>query len=134
MSKLHGKQAFIYNAAQKIVSLRDLTVTIDHKVVDSTDHDSAGWEEVIAGNKKWSATSQHAKVLLDASQDALYDALVAGTAVTINIYPNGIASGQPQYAGTAQVSKWDYKAPNQDLQDITIQLDGVGALVRSVQP
>lgn len=135
MAKLHGKDALIYNGAQKMASMRDLAVSVTNKFADATDHDSLGWDDFsVAGNKNWTGTSGHVKVLADASQDALFDALIAGTVLTINIYPQGIASGKPQYSSTAVIEKWDYNAPNNDIQDISVSLKGVAALVRSVQP
>lgn len=135
MAKLHGKDALIYNGAQKMASMRDLKVSVTNKFADATDHDSLGWDDFsVAGNKNWTATSDHVKVLGDASQDALYDALVAGTQLTVNIYPQGIASGKPQYAGPAVIEKWDYNGPNNDIQSIQASIKGVGALVRSLQP
>lgn len=133
MAKLHGKEAKIYNGAAEIVSLRDLAISVQNKTADATDHDSGGWDEFIGGNKNWTGTSQHAKVLAAASQDALYDALVAASLLTINIYPNGVGVGQPVWSGSAIIEKWDYKAPNNDLQDISVSLKGSGALTRSVQ-
>lgn len=134
MAKLHGKEALIYNGAQKIVSVTDLNVTVQDKQVDSTDHDSGGWEECIGGNKSWSATSTHNKVLADASQDAVFDALTGTTQLAIVIYPDGVASGRPQYQGNCLVTKWDYKAPNTGIQTMDIALQGIGALTRSLQP
>jgi len=134
MAKVHGKQALLYNGATKIVSIRDLQVSVQNKFADATDHDSGGWDDFsVAGNKNWTATAQHVKVLGDASQDAMFDALVNGTVLVVNIYPNGIAVGQPLYSGSCVVEKWDYKAPNNDLQDLTFSLKGVTALARSVQ-
>jgi len=135
MAKRHGKDALIYNGAQKIASARDIKLSVNNKFADATDHDSGGWDDFsVAGNKNWTATSEHVKVIGDASQDALYDALVAGSILTINVYPAGLTSGQPQYQGTAVVEKWDYNGPNNDIQTFTASFKGVTALTRGVQP
>jgi predicted secreted protein len=134
MAKLHGNQAFIYNGAQKILSLQDLKLTKQNKTVDSTDHDDLGWESCIGGNKAWTATCKLVKVLADASQDALFDALDGGTVLPINIYPKGVGSTFPQYQGNCLIEQWDYNAPNTAVQDISVNIKGTGPLTRSVQP
>jgi predicted secreted protein len=133
MAKVHGKEAFIFNNGVKIASLQDLTVSLQNKKVDSTDHDDAGWESSISGNKAWTATATHVKVLGDATQDAIFDGIVAGSLLPIVIYPI-VGSGKPQYSGNVLVDKWDYKAPNAAIQDLSHSFTGSGPLVRGVQP
>jgi hypothetical protein len=72
-------------------------------------------------------------VVGDASQDAIFDGIVAGSLLPIVFYPI-IGSGKPQYSGNVLVEKWDWKAPNQAIQDLAHSLKGSGPLVRGVQP
>jgi len=133
MAKLHGKEAFIFNNGVKIASLQDLTLSVQGKVVDSTDHDDGIWESSIGGKVAWTATATHVKVLGDATQDAIFDGIVAGSLLPIVIYPI-VQSGKAQYSGNILVEKWDYKAPNQAVQDLSHSFKGSGPLVRGVQP
>jgi predicted secreted protein len=133
MAKVHGKEALIYNGAQKIASVRDISVDVQNKTADATDHDSGGWEEVISGNKNWSGTWSNVKVIGDASQDAVFDAVTGATLVTLNVYPKGQGSGLPMYSGAALIIDWSYKAPNGDIQTIDIKFQGNQAFARSVQ-
>jgi predicted secreted protein len=133
MAKLHGKEAFIFNNGVKIASLQDLTLSVQGKPVDSTDHDDGIWESSIGGKVAWTATATHVKVLGDATQDAIFDGIVAGSLLPIVIYPI-VQSGKSQYSGSVIVDKWDYKAPNQAIQDLSHSFKGSGPLVRGVQP
>ncbi len=133
MSKLHGKEAFIFNNGVKIASLTDLTLSLQQKPVDSTDHDDGVWESSISGKVSWTATAKHVKVLADATQDAVFDGIVQGSLLPIVIYPI-VGSGKPQYSGNVLVTKWDYSAPNQAIQDLSHSFQGTGPLVRGVQP
>jgi predicted secreted protein len=134
MAKLHGKEAFIFNGAQKIASVTDISLDVENKQVDATDHDSLGWEECIGGNKTWSGTWSNIKVLGDASQDALFSALTGATLITVNIYPKGNVSTNPVFSGTALVTKYSYKAPNAAIQTIDITFQGSAALTEGVVP
>jgi hypothetical protein len=98
MAKLHGKEAFIFNNGVKIASLQDLTLSVQGKPVDSTDHDDGIWESSIGGKVAWTATATHVKVLGDATQDAIFDGIVAGSLLPIVIYPI-VQSGKSQYSG-----------------------------------
>jgi predicted secreted protein len=133
MAKVHGKEAFIYNNGVKIVSLQDLTLSVQPKPVDSTDHDDGIWESSIAGKVAWSVTCTHVKVVGDPTQDAIFDGIVAGSLLPITINPI-VGSGKPQYSGSVLVEKWDYKAPNQAIQDLAHSFKGSGPLTRGVQP
>jgi predicted secreted protein len=133
MAKVHGKEAFIYNNGVKIISLQDLTLSVQNKKVDSTDHDDGVFESCIGGKVAWTITATHVKVVGDASQDAIFDAALAGTPLPILINPV-VGSGKPQYAGSVIVDKWDYKAPNSAIQDLSHSFTGTGPLVRQVQP
>jgi predicted secreted protein len=133
MAKLHGKEAFIYNNGVKIVSLQDLTLSVQNKKVDSTDHDDLQWESCIGGKVSWTVTATHVKVVGDATQDAIFDGIVAGSLLPITINPV-VGSGKPQYSGNVIIDKWDWKAPNQAIQDLSHSFTGSGPLTRGVQP
>jgi len=134
MAKLHGKEARIFNGAQEIISARTIDVDVKSDTVDATDHDSAGWHEKLYGNKTWTGQTDHAFVLADVSQDALFTALSGATILTIKVYPNGTGSGKPEYTGTALVTDYKYNAPNADIQTLAITLEGTGALTHDLQP
>jgi predicted secreted protein len=133
MAKVHGKEAFIYNNGVKIVSLQDLTLSVQGKLADSTDHDDGVWESSISGKVAWTITATHVKVVGDATQDAIFDGVVSGVALPIVINPV-VGSGKPQYSGSVLIDKWDYKAPNQAVQDLSHSFKGTGPLTRGVQP
>lgn len=132
--KLHGKELEIYNGAQRIASVQDVSLDLTQDAADSTDRDDNGWKSKLGGYKSWTAQLTGVKIASDATQDALFSALTGGSLLTVNLYPNHKVSGQPVFSGTALVTKYSYKAPNQGLQTIDVSFESSGSLTEGVTP
>jgi TP901-1 family phage major tail protein len=133
MAKLAGYQSHIYNGGVLIASSRTIDLKTSGKQIDVSDHDSVGWEDYLLGLKNWSVDLENVFVEGDASQNALFDAYVAATSLTIEIRPI-VGSGKAKFTGSAFVTDWSLNMPNQDAQILKMTLKGAGALTRSTQP
>jgi predicted secreted protein len=133
-NKLAGFKAKIFNGATNIASAQQISIKINGKTIDATDHDTGGWEDFLLGTMSWDANSEHVYIEGDASQNAaLFDALVNQTLLTLNFYPQ-VGTGKQYYTGTAFVTSWELAAPSSDVTKIKASFKGAGALTRASQP
>lgn len=132
--KIHGKEMKIANGAQEIMSATDISIDVATDMVDSTDHDSNGWKENLPGNSSFTGTATVNKVAGDASQNTLFSVLTGKTKITLNLYPEGIITGNEVYSGFAFINKYTPKGPNASLQTIDISFTGTGPLTIGVVP
>jgi TP901-1 family phage major tail protein len=130
MAKMPGYMGGIYTndgSAVKIAQVRDATLSIEASEIDVTSFDSNGWVENIAGLKSWSVDAEALFDPADASQQDVYDALVEGTALSIQLFPKDAAS-QKGYAGTVIVTSFEVGVPLDDAVTVSLTLTGSGAL------
>lgn len=119
----------VYNT---IGELKDFTLTIEHNLINATSKDSAGWEEMIPGLKKWSISGGALYLNANAGQDAAYDALVNGTKIKLRMRPR-VSTGWDQYVGDAYIDNWEIANPLDDAVAVNVSATGTGALTNSNQ-
>lgn len=119
-----------YNA---IGELQDAKLKIDLKALNSTSHNSAGWGSVKAGNSNWSATLQALYVAGDTAQAGLQAAAIAKTLVYYRFDEYGTATGKPRKSGSGYITSLEVSQPNEDLEIISITVQGDGALTVTTQ-
>lgn len=110
-----------------IGELKDATLTLNQSEIDVTSLDSAGWSEFIAGLKDWEVSTEGLYIAGDAGQDALYNALVNGTAVKIRLLPK-IGTGNKGYEGNAIITSWEINNTTDDAVSVSASFKGTGAL------
>jgi predicted secreted protein len=123
-----GKDGGLYIGANKVAEIADIKLTVNNKLIDITNLDSQGWEEVIAGLKAWSISANGNLKLSDTNgQVAIRTAAFNGTSVSASIRYTSAAA--PNVAGTAFIESLDESIPVGDKQTIGINLRGSGTLV-----
>ena len=116
----------------EIAELRELTLDVEHEVIDATSHDSLEFREFIRGLRSWTITAGLLHITTEAEQGKVRAALLAGTLMDIEILESGAAtSGNPRWSGKALVSAGSFGFPVDDAQTADITLQGTGVLVES---
>ena len=101
--------------------------------IDTTDKNSQGWAESMAGVKSWSMDCDAFVVLGDVSLNALFTAFEARTAinVTIRIGSDTDVNGYT-YSGGAVITDFPEDFPQDDAVTLKLTLMGASPLVRTV--
>lgn len=120
--------SFVALGGQKSASLSRSANTID-----TTDKNSNGWAESMAGVKSWSIDCDMFVVLGDEALEALHTAFEARTAIDVEIRvgTNDNADGYT-YTGQAVIVDFPEDYPQDDAVSISLSLQGASPLVRTV--
>ena len=123
-----GSGSFVTIGGQKGASLSRSANTID-----TTDKNSNGWAESMAGVKSWSMDCDAFVVLGDTALTALHASFEARTPlnVTIRIGSDTDVNGYT-YTGAAVITDFPEDFPQDDAVTITLSLQGASPLVRTV--
>lgn len=136
MAKLAGFQGGLYTntgTPVKIAQVREATLSIEASEIETTSFDSNGWVENIPGLKSWSVDAEALFDPADATHTDLYEALVNGEILTINLYPKDAASAKG-YSGSVIVTSFEVGVPNDDAVTVSLTLTGTGALSSITKP
>lgn len=103
MSDTAGRKATLAtstdgNTYVAIAGIKNITVTMEGKAIDTTDHDSGVWEEFIAGRDNVKLKFDGNFDPADAGFDALWNATTGRTIVYFRYRPD-VGSGIAQYIG-----------------------------------
>lgn len=125
---LTGVDTYTAIGGQKGASLSRSANTID-----TTDKNSDGWAESMAGVKSWSMDCDAFVVLGDVALEALHTAFESRAALelTIRIGANDNAQGYT-YTGKAVITDFPEDFPQDDAVTLTLSLQGASPLVRTV--
>lgn len=130
MAIYNGDQIFVESGGYVFAGQISSSVNISANMIDTTNKDSSGWVQNIAGLKSWSIDFEGLADLADSDAfDRPYDQLVAGTAVTVWI---GEADGTAgvRYQGSGLLSSVDMSAPQDDALGYSGTITGTGTLTR----
>lgn len=111
--------------------LRELSLSVEHEVIDATSHDSLEFREFIRGLRSWTITAAILHVSAEAEQVKVRAAILAGTLMDIEIREEPKAAGKPVWLGSALVSALDLSFPVDDAMTGDITLQGTGVLNES---
>lgn len=123
-----GSGSFITIGGQKGASLKRSAGTID-----TTDKNSAGWAESMAGVKSWSMDCDAFVVLGDTALTSLTTAFEARTPIniTMRIGADTDVNGYT-YTGSAVITDFPEDYPQDDAVSISLSLQGASPLIRTV--
>ncbi len=121
----NGKVVIGESATQKVVGIKNWSLELSLDMLETT---ALGddWKNYITGLKEWSASSEgDYEVPVDADgQQALQDAFLNGTTVTVKLY----VDGTNYYKGEAYINSLSIEDPVDDVVSISIEFTGTGAL------
>jgi predicted secreted protein len=109
-----------------IGGLQDATLDVQRAEIDTTDKDSAGWDEFIPGQGSLSINGTCVYEEDDAGQEDLIDAILAGTTASFVFRPWGASSGADQWTATGFPTSTQLDSPNKEALSFpfTIRLSG----------
>lgn len=121
----NGKVVIGESATKKVVGIKNWSLELSLDTLETT---ALGddWKNYITGLKEWSASSEgDYEVTVDADgQQALQDAFLNGTTVTVKLY----VDGTNYYKGEAFINSLSIEDPVDDVVSISIEFTGTGAL------
>jgi len=122
-----GKSGGFYIGVNKVAEIKNWSLDVGADMMDSTNFDSNGWKEFIAGLKEWSASAEgNYKINADANgQKAIQDAWLAGTPLSIELR---VGATFPKYTGSALVSSMPIEVAVDGIVGFSVELQGTGAL------
>ena len=116
----------------EIGELRELTLDIEHEVIDATSHDSGEFREFIRGLRSFTLTAAVLHITTEAEQTKIRAAILAGTLMDFELLEEGVATaGKPRWSGSALISATSLSFPVDDAMTGDITLQGTGILVES---
>lgn len=120
---------------EEVAFSTDCKLSIDMSPAKATTKDSNGWEEVIAGNTKWTMdvnglTDYHPSTGYHGVAD-LMSTLISKTKVTLYFtIKTGAVNGDQQFWGVAYLTKCEIDAKQGDTVTYTASFTGTGALTQ----
>ena len=121
----NGKVVIGESATKKVVGIKNWSLELSLDTLETT---ALGddWKNYITGLKEWSASSEgDYEVPVDADgQQALQDAFLNGTTVTVKLY----VDGTNYYKGEAFINSLSIEDPVDDVVSISIEFTGTVAL------
>ena len=121
----NGKVVIGESATKKVVGIKNWSLEL---ALDTLETTALGddWKNYITGLKEWSASSEgDYEVPVDADgQQALQDAFLNGTTVTVKLY----VDGTNYYKGEAFINSLSIEDSVDDVVSISIEFTGTGAL------
>jgi len=119
---INGTLVLVSEEGNAIASTTDATLNIEMDTPDASTKGSAGWAEVIAGQKSWSIDVDGLAVFdySEGNVQQLAQRLMLRTEVEVYFYPNAGAG----YYGNAFVTSISISAPNEDVASISATFTG----------
>jgi TP901-1 family phage major tail protein len=109
------------------------TLNRSANTIDTTDKNSNGWAESMAGVKSWSIDCDMFVSLGDTALEALFTAFDARTPVEVEIRVGGDSEATGYtYTGSAVITDFPEDYPQDDAVSISMSLQGASPLVRTV--
>lgn len=132
MANHTGVEGVIKIGANAVAEVRSFTISINGVMI-STKKLGDTWETVKAGIRSWSVKAQAFWDETDTNgQAVLQAALIAGTAVTLNLYPEGATTGDAYFTGSAFIESMDIEVSDNDaIIGASFSFKGNGALTPS---
>lgn len=125
-----GKQGKVVLSDNKVVGIKNWSLELS---IDSLETTELGndWKSYISGLKEWSASSEgdYAVHTDTTGQQALQDAYLAGTDVTVKLYVDATHF----YTGKAIVTSMSVEDPVDDVVSISIEFTGNGELTFEIE-
>ncbi|MDA8212161.1 MAG: phage tail tube protein [Clostridia bacterium] len=127
-----GKSGSLYVGATpaKVAEISGWSLDLGGDNIDTTNFDSNGWKEYLAGLKEWSGSAEGNFKFTDTTgQKAIYDAWAAGTSLSAEFR---LGTTSPKFSGAIFVSSVGIEDPVDDKITVTFDFQGSGALTYTV--
>lgn len=121
------------SAMTRVAELQDVTLTVNSKTIDVTNHDSSGWMENLVGIRDWKVSGKCNYLSTGAGQKTLATTIVAsGTPPSLRVSVAATTSKTAHlWIGNAKVTKWEHSLPTDKQIVGSLELVGTGAITRT---
>lgn len=124
MANHTGSEGTVKVGSNAIAEVRSFSInTSADTIEDTTINDTAKTFQV--GLTSWTA---EVSCFWDETDTAGQGALTAGSSVTLNLYPEGAATGDKYWSGTAIVTSFNVSVPTAGMIEATFSAQGSGTL------
>lgn len=130
MAKYNGTKLKLLSDGVALSNLKSITMTVNGQTVDVSDKDSAGWKEILSGQKDWSIAGEcelNSASTLPAS--TIFAKIAAGTSVAVIFYHS--VTGEKSYSGSGYYTKFEQKGGTEDNMIISWSLAGTAVLTQT---
>lgn len=119
-----GKDGSVYIGTTKVAEISNWSLDLSADDIETTNFDSEGWKEYLAGLKEWSGSIEGNFKPSDTNgQKAILQAWASGTALTFNFKVNDTVT----FSGSALV-KPSIEVPVDDKASFSCDIQGTGEL------
>ncbi|OPZ46816.1 MAG: Phage major tail protein 2 [Bacteroidetes bacterium ADurb.BinA104] len=126
---LTGKDGGVYSGANKVAELSNWSLDLGTDTPETTNFDSNGWKEYIAGLKEWSGSAEGNWKMSDTNgQKAIQDAWRNGTTLNLEFRVNPTN----KYAGSVLITSIGIETPVDDKVTVSFEFQGTAALTPTV--
>jgi predicted secreted protein len=119
-----GSEGKVFIATAQVAEVRSWSMEVTADTVDASIIGTQ-WRKNQATIKSWSGSFD---AFWDESDETGQGALVAGATVTLNLYPEGNATGATYWSGSAIVTSISYSGSFDGIVEATFSFTGTGAL------
>ncbi len=118
---------FVNNVATKVAYLTNTEFSIEMATRDASNKDSAGWQDILEGQKSWSMSGD-AQFAEDAAYgyDDLFTLLSNRTKVLVMV--SSEVNGDKRYKGQGYITSLSRTAPTEESETYSISISGTGTL------
>jgi hypothetical protein len=127
MANHTGIDGTVKIGSNAVAEVRSFSIKMSAETIeDTTITDTA--KTFVAGQTSWSAD---VSCFWDETDTSGQGAMTAGSSVTLNLYPEGAASGDTYWTGSAIVTSMDVSTPTNGLIEASFSAQGSGALTKT---
>lgn len=127
MATFHGKSGVVKNGANAVAEVRSFSLTISAETSDDTVMGDT-WRSHKVGFKSWNGSID---CWWDDTDTNGQEAMDEGTSITVNLQPEGSASGSFLYTGTATITEVTHTQTSEGVVERSFNFLGDGALTIS---
>lgn len=118
-----GKEGYLKVSTTTVAEVRDYTLSQSAGTVDDTVIGDE-WTTNKVTQKSWTCSGS----LFWDETDTGQLALTVGATVTLNLYPEGVASTATYFGGAANITQFDITARHDSMVEASFSAQGTGAL------
>lgn len=136
MAKINGTNLIVKmdtgGGPEEVSFSQDCKLSIELGTANATTKDSAGWDEILPTNAKWSIDCNglvdfHPSAGFHNAAD-LFNALLNKTPVTLYFILVSQITGDESWSGVAYITKMEQNAKDKDVVSYSATFEGTGAL------
>ena len=134
-SVINGTNIGIYDGATLVAYATSGSVSINHSTREISNKESAGWKEIMEGQRDWEMSCEGMVAWLNAAggavsgktTDEIFSSYLA-TRTSLTVSFESSETGDKKWSGTAYVASLSMDAPNEDSTPYSVSFTGTAAL------